>query len=204
MQSARVFPTEPFLVSWPFNASQLCIGAGFDAPPGLAGSARLWDRAAGGTPPPPQPPRFVQATPHRTLLDSRSNFVAASNGGLLDISDNVCRGSAARYMNFGIARESLEGDDHRPSMAKQHLCPSDTGRSFCQFSDRGFWRCIFSIGPAVCYVCCVIPGVLRCMIFIFCVKEADLGTMAFVAYCAPWFSEQCTMSFGMYHAQCNA
>ena len=30
---------------------------------------------------------------------------------------------------------------------------------------------------------------LRCMMFIFCVKEADLATMAFVAYFAPWFSE---------------
>ena len=28
--------------------------------------------------------------------------------------------------------------------------------------------------------------------------------MAFVAYFAPWFSEQCTMSLRMYHAQCNA
>ena len=42
------------------------------------------------------------------------------------------------------------------------------------------------------------------MMFIFCVKEADLGMMAIVAYFAPWFSEQYTMSFRMYHAQCNA
>ena len=40
----------------------------------------------------------------------------------------------------------------------------------------------FSIGPTVCYVCCL------SMMFIFCVKEADLGMMAFVAYFAPWFS----------------
>ena len=40
--------------------------------------------------------------------------------------------------------------------------------------------------------------------FIFCVKEADLGMMAVVAYVASCFSEQYTMSFRMYHAQCYA
>ena len=35
--------------------------------------------------------------------------------------------------------------------------------------------------------------------FIFCVKEADWGMMAWVAYVAPWFSEEHTMSFRMYH-----
>ena len=37
--------------------------------------------------------------------------------------------------------------------------------------------------------------------FIFCVKEADLGMMALVACFAPWFSVKYTMSFCMYHAQ---
>ena len=31
--------------------------------------------------------------------------------------------------------------------------------------------------------------ILRCMMFIFCVKETDSGMMAFVAYLAPSFSE---------------
>ena len=30
---------------------------------------------------------------------------------------------------------------------------------------------------------------LRCMMFMFCIKEADWGTTAFVPYLAPWFSE---------------
>ena len=42
---------------------------------------------------------------------------------------------------------------------------------------------------------------LRCMMFIFCVREADWGMMAFVASFAPWSSELYTMSFRMYHAQ---
>ena len=54
----------------------------------------------------------------------------------------------------------------------------------------------------LCAMCAT--RVLRCMMFIFCVKEADLGMRAFVAYLAPWFSEWYTMSFRMYHAQCNA
>ena len=37
-----------------------------------------------------------------------------------------------------------------------------------------------------------------------CVNEADWGMMAFVAYCAPWFSELYVMSFRMHHAQCAA
>ena len=45
---------------------------------------------------------------------------------------------------------------------------------------------------------------LRCVTFIFCVKEADLGTMALVAYFAPWFSHWYSMSFHMYPAQGNA
>ena len=40
--------------------------------------------------------------------------------------------------------------------------------------------------------------------FMSCVKEADLGMMAFVVYFASWFSEYYTMFFLMYHAQCNA
>ena len=44
-----------------------------------------------------------------------------------------------------------------------------------------------AIGPTVCYVCCLIPLVLRCVMFVFYVKEADLGMMAFVACLAPWF-----------------
>ena len=39
--------------------------------------------------------------------------------------------------------------------------------------------------------------------FIVCVKEADLGMMAFVACSAPWLSEWYTMSFHVYHAQCT-
>ena len=42
-----------------------------------------------------------------------------------------------------------------------------------------------------CCVLCVLSDTLvwRCMMFIFCVKEADWGVMAFVAYVASWFSE---------------
>ena len=38
---------------------------------------------------------------------------------------------------------------------------------------------------------CVLSNTLfvRCMMFIFCVKEADLRMMAFVAFFAPWFSD---------------
>ena len=46
--------------------------------------------------------------------------------------------------------------------------------------------------------------VLRCMMFIFSVKEANLGMMAFVAYFAPRVSEWYTMSFRMDHTQCSA
>ena len=48
------------------------------------------------------------------------------------------------------------------------------------------------------------PFVLRYMMFILCVKEVDWGMIAFVAYFAPWFSQQYTMSFRMHRAQCNA
>ena len=39
---------------------------------------------------------------------------------------------------------------------------------------------------------------------LFYLKAGDLGTMAFVAYLAPWVSEWCTMSFRMCHAPFNA
>ena len=47
----------------------------------------------------------------------------------------------------------------------------------------------FSMGPAVCHVCLSDAWVLRCVMVMFCVKEADWGTMAFVAEFAPWFSQ---------------
>ena len=52
-------------------------------------------------------------------------------------------------------------------------------------------------------VLCVLSDTwaLRCMMIMFCVKEADWGMMACVAYSAPRFSEKYTMSFRMY--QCN-
>ena len=55
-------------------------------------------------------------------------------------------------------------------------------------------------------VLCVLSDTLAlgCMMFVFCVKEAHLGMMAFVACSAPWLSEYYTTSFRMYHAQCNA
>ena len=54
-------------------------------------------------------------------------------------------------------------------------------------------------------VLCVLSDslALRYMMFIFCVTEADFGMMAWVAFFAPWFSEWYTMSFRMYHAQCD-
>ena len=36
-----------------------------------------------------------------------------------------------------------------------------------------------------CVPCVLSTLLLRCMMFIFCIKEADLGMMAFVAYFAP-------------------
>ena len=65
----------------------------------------------------------------------------------------------------------------RPPLSKQHLCPSNT-RHFCHFSYGGIWRRI-SVGPAVCNVLIL---VLRCMMFIFYVKAADWGMMAFVIW----------------------
>ena len=88
---------------------------------------------------------------------------------------------------------ALEGDGHRQLMAKQHqaLVPSIFAPWILTVH--------FSIGSTVCYVCCLIP----CMMFIFCVKEANWGMVASVAYFALWISEQYSMSFRMYHAQCN-
>ena len=78
-----------------------------------------------------------------------------------------------------------------PAVGSVKLCTVDFGGAFFIWS------------------CCVLRVLsdalaLRCMMFIFCVKEADWGMMAFVPYFAPWFSKQYTMSFCTYHAQCNA
>ena len=73
----------------------------------------------------------------------------------------------------------LEGDEHRLLMAKQRLCPSNTRGWFRQFSHRGFWRCIFQL-VMLCAMCAD-TWVLTCMVFVFCVKEADWGMMAFGA-----------------------
>ena len=55
-----------------------------------------------------------------------------------------------------------------------------------------------------CCVLCVLSDtfVLRCILFMFCVRETDLGTMAFVAYFAPWLRIVHHV-LRMYHAQCN-
>ena len=55
-------------------------------------------------------------------------------------------------------------------------------------------------------VLCVLSdtSVLRCMMFIFCVKAAELGMMALVAYFDPWVSEQYIIYFCMHNAQCDA
>ena len=45
---------------------------------------------------------------------------------------------------------------------------------------------------------------LSCRMFMFCVKEADWGMMAFVAYFVPWFSDQYTTSFRKHQAQGTA
>ena len=76
------------------------------------------------------------------------------------------------------------------------LWPSNTRRLFRHFSHRGFWRCILQLVHCVLCVLCV-----RYLGF---ERQRIWGTMAFVAYVAPWFSEQYTRSFCMYHAQCNA
>ena len=82
------------------------------------------------------------------------------------------------------------------------LCPSNTGRCFHQFSNCGVCRGIL---PLYCVPCVLSdPWVWICMMSVFCVKEADWGMMALVAILGPWFSEQCTMSFRMYHSQCTA
>ena len=80
-------------------------------------------------------------------------------------------------------------------MSKQHrvLAPSifvDFDGAFINWSD--------------CVLCVPVDTLgLRCMMFIFCVKETDLGLLVFVAYSGPWCSGYGTMSFCMYHAQCN-
>ena len=67
-------------------------------------------------------------------------------------------------------------------MAKQRLCPSDSRRWFREFTHLGFWQCIFQL-VLLCMLCVLSENlVLRCMMFIFCVKEADLGMIALVAY----------------------
>ena len=47
-------------------------------------------------------------------------------------------------------------DDSRTSLplSKQRLCPSNTRRSFRQFSHRGFWRCSFQL-VLLCGMCAV-------------------------------------------------
>ena len=44
-------------------------------------------------------------------------------------------------------------------------------------------------GPALCHACLSDAWVLRCVMVMFCVKEADWGMMAFGAELAPWFSQ---------------
>ena len=70
-------------------------------------------------------------------------------------------------------------------------CPSNT----CVQAALGVGSINFrtvDFGGAFCnWSYCVLSDawVLRCMMFIFGVKETDLGAMALVAYFAPWFSE---------------
>ena len=68
-------------------------------------------------------------------------------------------------------------------VSKQHeaLVPSSFARWILavQFFNRSY---------CVVRVLCDTGG-LRCTMFIFCVKEADGGMMAFVSYFALWFSE---------------
>ena len=88
-------------------------------------------------------------------------------------------------------------------MSKQHLA------LVLSIFAPWFWQCIVQL-VLLCAMCicvlCVSSNtlVLRCMLSIFCVKEADLHMMAFVAYFALWLSEWYTVFFHRYHAQCNA
>ena len=82
-----------------------------------------------------------------------------------------------------------------PPLSKHRLCPSNTGRWFRQFlRSVDFGGAFFT--PFYC-VPCVLPDtlVLRCTMFIFCVKAALLAKRAFVACFASWFSEWYTMSW---------
>ena len=73
-------------------------------------------------------------------------------------------------------------------------CPSNThvqttlGIGSVNFRTMDFGGAFFNWSY---WVLCVLSDtlVLSCMVFIFCVKEADLGMMALIAYFAPWFSE---------------
>ena len=89
------------------------------------------------------------------------------------------------------------------------LCPCNSyvqaplGVASVNFRTMDFGGAFFNWSHCVL---CVLSDtwVLRCMMFIFCVKETNLGMMAFAAYFAPWVSEWYTMSCRMYHTQCSA
>ena len=72
-----------------------------------------------------------------------------------------------------------------PTLSKQHLCPSNTRRWFCQFFTVDFGGAFFNLFHCVP---CALPDtlVLRYMMFIFCVKVALLAKRAFVACSASW------------------
>ena len=48
------------------------------------------------------------------------------------------------------------------------------------------------MGASTCYVLC---DTLVSELHVICVRDACLATMAFAAFFAPWFSENCTMSW---------
>ena len=142
---------------------------------GMSACCCLIARVCEGAPPPP----LVQATP---ICDSAPG------------ADCTVRGPS----------EIPEGDDHRRSMAKQRLCPSNTRRGF-----RHCWTMDFR-GAFSNWSYCV-PWVLsatlvfRCMMFMFCVKEADWCMMALVAYFAVGFrtSTPCLLACTMHSVTCK-
>ena len=81
-----------------------------------------------------------------------------------------------------------------PTLSKQHLCPSNTRRWFCQFFTVDFGGAFFNLFHCVP---CALPDtlVLRYMMFIFCVKVALLAKRAFVACSASW----CIVIVIVYH-----
>ena len=131
-------------------------------------------RASSSPPPPPPPPPL-------------SKQQAICGGGFAAIFMTMY----CEWVSVGLSVGTYRWTFHR-SMAKQQVT---LGVGSVNFRTVDFGPAFFN------WSYCVLSDawVLRCMMFIFCVKETDLGLLVFVAYSGPWCSGYDTMSFCMYH-----